>query len=46
VYEGTATRENDVTEEVTFVFSPEHGTWEVEDSVESVLQQLNEIYRN
>jgi hypothetical protein len=46
VYEGTATREDDSTEEVTFVFSPDHGTWEVEDSADSVLQQLNEIYRN
>jgi hypothetical protein len=42
VYEGIAVREDgSVDDPVTFIFSPDHGTWEVVDSVEDVLQKLH-----
>ena len=38
------TRDDDITEMVTFVFCPPHGTWEVQESFDDVLNQLN--YKN
>ena len=35
--DGTVTE----TEEVTFVFVPPHGTWEVEESHDEVIEMLN-----
>ena len=35
------TREDGLVEQVTFVFCPPHGTWEVSESFDHVLKQLN-----
>jgi hypothetical protein len=35
------TRDDGVSETVTFLFCPPHGTWEVQESFEQVLKQLN-----
>jgi hypothetical protein len=35
------TRDDDTVEPVTFIFCPPHGTWEVMESFEDVLEQLN-----
>ena len=47
VYEGTAVRNegtyDEYTEDVTFIFSPNHGTWEVLDSAEDVHKQLAQL---
>jgi hypothetical protein len=43
VFEGTATREDESTEEVTFIFSPDHGTWEVQDSADDVFRKLMQL---
>ena len=40
VFEGTAVREDNTIDEVTYIFSPDHGTWEVQDSAEDVHKQL------
>lgn len=47
VYEGTSLR-NEGThdqyyEDVTFIFSPNHGTWEVLDSADDVHKQLAQL---
>jgi len=34
-------RETGETENVTFVFCPPHGTWEVSESLEEVVRELN-----
>jgi hypothetical protein len=47
VYEGTSLRNegthDEYTENVTFIFSPNHGTWEVLDSAEDVYKQLAQL---
>jgi hypothetical protein len=44
VYEGIAVREDgSVDDPVTFIFSPDHGTWEVSESLDDVLKQLNAV---
>ena len=40
VYEGTLAHEDTPTEEVTYVFVPPHGEWQVRESVEEVLRSL------
>lgn len=35
------TREDGMIEMVTFVFCPPHGTWEVQETFDEVLSQLN-----
>jgi hypothetical protein len=44
VYEGTSLRNegtaDEYQEDVTFIFSPTHGTWEVLDRAEDVYKQL------
>jgi hypothetical protein len=42
VYRNTVQREDDVLEEVTCLYCPPHGTWEVEESVEQVLDMLKQ----
>jgi len=37
------TREDDISEMVTFIFCPPHGNWEVQESFEDVLEQLNRV---
>ena len=41
VYNTTVTRENGIEENVTFVFAPPHGTWEVTESLEDIVSELN-----
>jgi hypothetical protein len=36
-YRATVVREDGTQEEVTYVFVPPHGTWEVEETYEEVL---------
>ena len=35
------TRDDELTEMVTFIFCPPHGTWEVSETFEQVITQLN-----
>jgi transposase len=37
VHRSTILREDGTSEEVTFVFAPPHGTWEVEETFEKVM---------
>ena len=47
VYEGTSIRNegtvDEYHEDVTFIFSPTHGTWEVLDRAEDVYTQLVQL---
>jgi hypothetical protein len=45
VHHSTVTREDGSRDDVTFIFCPPHGTWEVQESFEAVLAQLN-MYRS
>jgi len=45
VHRSTITREDGSRDDVTFIFAPPHGTWEVQESFETVLTQLN-MYRS
>ena len=40
VYRNTAVREDSTVEEVTYVFVPPHGTWEVAETLEEVMDLL------
>lgn len=42
VHSNLAVREDGSVEEVTYIFGPPHGTWEVQESHEAVMQQLSE----
>jgi hypothetical protein len=41
VYNTTVTRESGILENVTFVFAPPHGTWEVTEKLEDIVTELN-----
>ncbi len=41
VHANTALREDGSTESVTYLFVPPHGTWEVQESYETVMGLLN-----
>jgi len=41
VHNALVTREDGLTENVTYVFCPPHGTWEVSEPYLQVLEQLN-----
>lgn len=41
VHHNTITREDGTIEPVTFLHCPPHGTWEAQDSFDSVIAQLN-----
>lgn len=43
VHNSTITREDGVIEDVTFVFCPPHGTWEVSEPLSEVVMMLNEL---
>lgn len=45
VHSSVVTREDGLVETVTFVFCPPHGTWEVSESYDSVVAQLNQAVR-
>lgn len=40
VFRNIAVRDDDTVEEVTLVFAPPHGTWEVEETYEEVMALL------
>jgi Icc-related predicted phosphoesterase len=42
VHHNTIVREDGTVEAVTFLHCPPHGTWEAEDSFDSVIAQLND----
>jgi hypothetical protein len=37
IHRNTVTRDDKTVEEVTFIFVPPHGTWEVSETMEEVL---------
>ena len=41
VHHNTVVREDGTVEQVTFLHCPPHGTWEAQDSFDSVVAQLN-----
>jgi len=41
IYTNTITRENGILENVTFVYAPPHGTWEVTEALEHIVTELN-----
>ena len=41
VHDALVTRENGVTERITYVFCPPHGTWEVSEALEDLINVLN-----
>lgn len=41
-----AKMEDGIIENVTYVFCPPHGTWEVEEQLEDVVSQLNDYEWN
>jgi hypothetical protein len=41
IHNSSRKRETGETENVTFVFCPPHGTWEVTESLEEVVNELN-----
>jgi hypothetical protein len=43
VYNSTVEKESGLLENVTYVFCPPHGTWEVTESLEKVVEQLSEV---
>jgi hypothetical protein len=40
IHRNTVIREDETVEEVTYVFVPPHGTWEVTETVDEVLELL------
>ena len=41
VYNSTVTKENGVLENITLVYAPPHGTWEVSEALEHIVSELN-----
>jgi hypothetical protein len=41
VYSDTVEKDSGIYENVTYVFCPPHGTWEVSESLETVVNLLN-----
>jgi len=41
VFRNTVTREDNTIDDITFVFAPPHGTWEVIETVEEIVLMLN-----
>lgn len=42
VYASTQVREDNTVDQVTFIFVPPHGTWEVLEPFEQVMAMINE----
>jgi len=42
IYENTVTRDDELqtVEDVTFIYGPPHGTWQVSETVEEVVEML------
>lgn len=43
VHTSVVTGENGLMESKTFIFCPPHGTWEVSESVDTVVKKLNTL---
>jgi hypothetical protein len=43
VHNALVTREDGITEQVTYIFCPPHGTWEVSEPYEQVIELLNAL---
>lgn len=43
VYESTVTKESGILENVTMVYAPPHGTWEVADTLDDIVNRLNGV---
>ena len=41
VHSSLVVREDEIAEQVTFIFCPPHGTWEVSEPLEDVVRILN-----
>lgn len=41
VHDAVVTRESGISEKITFIFCPPHGTWEVSETVDNILLILN-----
>jgi hypothetical protein len=41
VYETTVTRESGILENITLVYAPPHGTWEVSEELDDIVNTLN-----
>jgi hypothetical protein len=41
VYETTVTRESGILENITLVYAPPHGTWEVSENLGDIVNTLN-----
>jgi hypothetical protein len=41
VYETTVTRESGILENITLVYAPPHGTWEVSEALDDIVNTLN-----
>jgi phage/plasmid-associated DNA primase len=41
IFRNTVTREDESVEDVTFMFCPPHGTWEVTETVAEIVAKLN-----
>ena len=40
IREGNSTREDGTIDLVTFIFVPPHGTWEVTETVDTILEKI------
>ena len=45
VHTSIVTREDGLVEQVTFVFCPPYGTWEVSETLDTVVKALNKAYK-
>jgi hypothetical protein len=43
VYETTVTKESGILENITLVYAPPHGTWEVSENLDDVVSILNGV---
>ena len=41
VYETTVTKESGILENITLVYAPPHGTWEVTENLDDIVNTLN-----
>jgi hypothetical protein len=43
IHEASIQRDDGALENITFVFCPPHGTWEVSENMQTVVETLNEM---
>ena len=41
MYETTVTKESGILENITLVYAPPHGTWEVTENLDDIVNTLN-----